>query len=52
MQAFPQFRYGGSLGHLANLYQQEVRKRHSGQGSLSLQGAMQAVRNIANLDHS
>ena len=51
-QAFLQLRNRRSLGNVANLCQKEVRNIHSGQSCLGLQRAMQAVRNIANLDHS
>ena len=44
-------RAAGPLGKVAHLRQKEIRKRHPGYGGLRLQGAIHAVRHIANLNH-
>lgn len=50
--AFPKFGNRGPCSNLANLCQEKVRKRHSGERGLSFERTMQVVGNIADFDRS
>ena len=50
-QALAQLRYGRPFGEPANLSQQIIGEGHAGKGSLGFESAMQAVGDIAKLNH-